>query len=924
MSYNSPKKEILRCNSLFNKEKIRHENSIESQHSKIKEKRKHKERDKEKEKEKENEINKLIKNILSINLAELKEAIHKEYLQFQHRINESIQNYSQTLKNISACEKRLIEQFADIKMKVEKVETTSDKLNNVDDRVTTYEIRLTNLLRDFQSACTKYDSLFIDNMTVPGKIGNFCKYRNIREFLSFAFNKFNEFDLKKESDNAKMKNNQEKIDKFTKKIKMEMDILREESIQISNKKVGFVEKKLTEEIDVINNKISSIPNNILFCDIEKRMNDCFNNIKNMKDEINNKLKDIEIEIENLKEMNKSSKTLIFSPKKEIKTTFTSLTGSKFHRFKKTDSTEHHKNIKKAETPSSKNIHKSISLHGHKSHFYKEKNNVNNSIEADQNANLDNINEEYNESNDNSPTNNMRIKSKKYLSHKFKLSEKSLGKRENKKIRSSKILTTNNIKDLESNSETSNEESEENNIEIIEENKSEENIEKLNIKNFVNKQKLKERSNSFSEHIDLFMSNSREMIKSISNVMSNRTHKGKRKTKNSFSFPSENRKNNGFRNEKHNNSLKMNNINKMENQIPKHNNKNRYSAKEISKNKEDETTPIKTKENSLSHKKDLIVAKNSMNHNINHKINHNINHNINNNINRNIISEISHNINPNNNIYKNNNINNENHINNNNNISDNNINNININNKNHNKINNITINSFNNNKDDNNDKNINTNIINNNYNNMNNNKIQISENNININDINNNNNLNKTQKVLNIQNIELPNSNNNNKTMIHNFSQKIVAKNKSYEIPKINNNYSTSVSVGSITDNSFLANIRFSNKEINNKKEIPIKQAYFNLFKLECLKKEELLKNGPSLFVPKEIPIITNSLVQSKSQLQSNSKSNSNPKKPKNEKTVVFSKNKISLNLKNQEKDRNIKLKIVPTNFKESKKIQINN
>jgi len=900
MSLISPKKEMIRSNSLLNKEKIRHENSIDSHSSKIKEKKKHKEKDKEKEKErekeKEKEVNKLIKNILSINLAELKEAIHKEYLQFQHRINDSIQNYSQKLKNISACEKRLIEQFADIKMKMEKVETTSDKLNNVDDRVTTYEIRLTNLLRDFQSACTKYDSLFIDNMTVPGKIGNYCQYRNIREFLSYAFNKFNEFDLKKESDNAKMKNNQEKIEKFTKKIKVEMDILREESIQISNKKVGLVEKKLTEEIDVINNKIASIPNNILLCDIEKRMNDCIADIKNMKDEINNKLKDLESEIETLKELNKSSKTLIYSPKKDVKTTFTNLTGSKFHRFRKNDSAEHHKITKKT-TASSKNIHKSISLHGHKSHFYKEKNN-NNSIETEQTANLDNINEEYDESNENSPTNNIRIKPKNYYSHNFKFSEKSLDKKDNKKIRSSKILTNTNIKELVSNSDSGS------SSEGSEENKSEDHADKLNINN-LNDQKRRERSSSFNEHIDLFISNSNEMIKNINNVKSNRSHKGKRKAKNSFSYPSEKKNNNEMTNLRHINSLKMHQANKIEN-IPKHNNKSGNSTKEIRKKKENESSPLKIKEHSLSHKKDLIVAKNNVSHNINHNMNHNIN------------SNISHNINPINNLYKNNNINNinnENYINNNN----NNINKV------HNKINSITITSFNNIKDDTNDKNINininANIINNNNNIMNNSKIQSSKNNIIMNNISNNNNLNKTQKLLNIQNIEL--SNNNNNRMIHHFSQKIVAKNKSYENPKVNNNYSTSVSVGSITDNSFLANIHFTNKEINNKKEIPIKQAYFNLFKLECLKKEELLKNGPSLFIPQEIPIITNSSVQSKS--QSNSQSHSNPKKkPKNEKTTVFSKNKISSIQKNQEKDRNIKLKIVPTNFKESKKIQINN
>ena len=44
-----------------------------------------------------------------MNMAKIRETIYKEYMQFQHRINDSIQSYSQNLKNISLFEKRLIE-----------------------------------------------------------------------------------------------------------------------------------------------------------------------------------------------------------------------------------------------------------------------------------------------------------------------------------------------------------------------------------------------------------------------------------------------------------------------------------------------------------------------------------------------------------------------------------------------------------------------------------------------------------------------------------------------------------------------------------------------------------------------------------------------------------------------------------------------
>ena len=149
---------------------------------------------------------------------------------------------------------------------------------------------------------------------------------------------------------------------------------------------------------------------------------------------------------------------------------------------------------------------------------------------------------------------------------------------------------------------------------------------------------------------------------------------------------------------------------------------------------------------------------------------------------------------------------------------------------------------------------------------------------------------------------------------------IPLKNKTYEGIKRNHNFTTSISIGSITDVSFVNNFNLNNNEIVDKNiELPIKQAYYKLFQIENLKKEELQKNNkPVLFIPNEIPIITNS---SKSHSQSHSKSKA---RLKNKKVIVYSKDKDKnyIKEKNQEKDKNIQLKVVPTNFKESKKMEI--
>ena len=91
------------------------------------------------------------------------------------------------------------------------------------------------------------------------------------------------------------------------------------------------------------------------------------------------------------------------------------------------------------------------------------------------------------------------------------------------------------------------------------------------------------------------------------------------------------------------------------------------------------------------------------------------------------------------------------------------------------------------------------------------------------------------------------------------------------------------------------------------------KAYYKLYQIENMKKEELKKN---ILSPKDIPIITNSSIQ----MNTNSSKNSNLKKNKK---LVFIKNKSDYNAKKQRKKINLNLKIIPANFKDSKRLKIN-
>ena len=214
-----------------------------------------------------------------------------------------------------------------------------------------------------------------------------------------------------------------------------MDIIREESVQITNKKIGFLEKKINEDIIEINKKLELIPSGTLLCDYEKKINTMIEqynkDINDIKDNINFRLSNLEKDFEFLKEIKSPNRN---NSEKKAKVSFSNIISYKTSQFKKIDEAETNQ-VKSSN--SSKNIKKYYSLNINKYNkdlFNNTFNNNNKTINKnEQNINLDNINEVYEENNDindndtndnndnsdSSPLNNMVFSSLNFSSHNIK-------------------------------------------------------------------------------------------------------------------------------------------------------------------------------------------------------------------------------------------------------------------------------------------------------------------------------------------------------------------------------------------------------------------------------------------------------------------------------------------------------------------------
>ena len=72
--------------------------------------------------------------------------------------------------------KHLTSNLSEYKFKLDKVDQFSSFQNKANDLLTTHDIRINSMMSELSSAKIKYDKIFIDNLTVPGYIGEYSHY----------------------------------------------------------------------------------------------------------------------------------------------------------------------------------------------------------------------------------------------------------------------------------------------------------------------------------------------------------------------------------------------------------------------------------------------------------------------------------------------------------------------------------------------------------------------------------------------------------------------------------------------------------------------------------------------------------------------------------------------------------------------------
>jgi hypothetical protein len=193
--------------------------------------------------------------------------------------------------NIYAKKDELEEKKLELKTEINK------KIQKQTDNITSSNIQISAIRNDLSNACFKYDKIFLNNLVIPGKIGDSCKYKNLKEYLEYTFNQFIQFENFIKKQVIVLKDYKEKIDNLDINLSRQINTLKQTNFDFINLKIEEVKGAGKEKFAELNDLIqkNKIENDSNCMNIKKELNELNNlnkiSLKKEDDEIKEILKD---------------------------------------------------------------------------------------------------------------------------------------------------------------------------------------------------------------------------------------------------------------------------------------------------------------------------------------------------------------------------------------------------------------------------------------------------------------------------------------------------------------------------------------------------------------------------------------------------------------------------------------------------------
>jgi hypothetical protein len=184
---------------------------------------------------------------ISSNLSLFKDEFQRKLIQVDSKFTEFTVKVDE-LNNASNLDKIKLEKVSDLIIFQKK---TSDQLIS-------HDMKLNNMQKDLTNACYKYDKIYLDNLVLPGIIGEFCRFKNLKEYIDDNLKQVQNLTSFKEKHSTELKNYRDKLDTMLKQMTMQLESNEKVLKSYTNLMVQETEGNLRREYGELTNRLGEI------------------------------------------------------------------------------------------------------------------------------------------------------------------------------------------------------------------------------------------------------------------------------------------------------------------------------------------------------------------------------------------------------------------------------------------------------------------------------------------------------------------------------------------------------------------------------------------------------------------------------------------------------------------------------------------
>ena len=141
------------------------------------------------------EVDEKLKKLKEELLLKICDTDNKNY-KFNQQLSNDLMNKINSVAQINNDNKIRIDNIQDfntiVKVKVlNNYNDFSDFKTNTSEGIYSQSIQVSKLEKELTNIINKFDKVFIENLILPGQIGENCTYKNLREYLEVSFTNLN-------------------------------------------------------------------------------------------------------------------------------------------------------------------------------------------------------------------------------------------------------------------------------------------------------------------------------------------------------------------------------------------------------------------------------------------------------------------------------------------------------------------------------------------------------------------------------------------------------------------------------------------------------------------------------------------------------------------------------------------------------------